>query len=74
VLDLGSGGGIDVIRSAKRVGPAGTAYGLDMTDALVAHANQELAATERVRGHSSRRGPKRSRRASADSPSSPPKA
>ena len=32
VLDLGSGGGIDVILSAKRVGPTGTVYGLDMTD------------------------------------------
>jgi arsenite methyltransferase len=32
VLDLGSGGGIDVLLSAKRVGPAGKAYGLDMTD------------------------------------------
>src|SRR5512133_1549784 len=32
VLDLGSGGGIDVLLSAKRVGPAGFAYGLDMTD------------------------------------------
>jgi arsenite methyltransferase len=35
VLDLGSGGGIDVILSAKRVGPAGTAYGLDMTDEML---------------------------------------
>src|SRR6266542_3143250 len=33
VLDLGSGGGIDVLLSARRVGPAGKAYGLDMTDA-----------------------------------------
>src|SRR5689334_19223527 len=33
VLDLGSGGGIDVLLSAKRVGPTGFAYGLDMTDA-----------------------------------------
>ena len=32
VLDLGSGGGIDVILSARRVGPTGKAYGLDMTD------------------------------------------
>jgi arsenite methyltransferase len=38
VLDLGSGGGIDVILSAKRVGPAGTAYGLDMTDEMLALA------------------------------------
>jgi arsenite methyltransferase len=35
VLDLGSGGGIDVILSARRVGPAGTAYGLDMTDEML---------------------------------------
>jgi len=35
VLDLGSGGGIDVILSAKRVGPTGTAYGLDMTDEML---------------------------------------
>jgi arsenite methyltransferase len=40
VLDLGSGGGIDVILSAKRVGPAGTAYGLDMTDEMLALARQ----------------------------------
>ena len=35
VLDLGSGGGIDVILSAKRVGPSGTAYGVDMTDEML---------------------------------------
>ena len=40
VLDLGSGGGIDVILSAKRVGPAGTAYGVDMTDEMLALAQQ----------------------------------
>ena len=40
VLDLGSGGGIDVILSAARVGPAGTAYGLDMTDEMLALARQ----------------------------------
>ncbi len=39
VLDLGSGGGIDVILSAKRVGPKGRAYGLDMTDDMLALAN-----------------------------------
>jgi arsenite methyltransferase len=38
VLDLGSGGGLDVILSAKRVGPTGTAYGLDMTDEMLALA------------------------------------
>src|SRR5207302_9415098 len=40
VLDLGSGGGIDVILSAKRVGPAGIAYGLDMTDEMLALATK----------------------------------
>jgi arsenite methyltransferase len=40
VLDLGSGGGIDVTLSAKRVGPTGTAYGLDMTDEMLALAQQ----------------------------------
>lgn len=40
VLDLGSGGGIDVLLSAKRVGPTGKAYGLDMTDEMVALANE----------------------------------
>jgi arsenite methyltransferase len=40
VLDLGSGGGIDVLLSAKRVGPAGKAFGLDMTDEMLALANE----------------------------------
>jgi arsenite methyltransferase len=40
VLDLGSGGGIDVILSAKRVGPTGIAYGVDMTDEMLALAQQ----------------------------------
>ncbi|HWV23353.1 MAG TPA: methyltransferase domain-containing protein, partial [Thermomicrobiales bacterium] len=40
VLDLGSGGGIDVLLSAKRVGPTGHAYGLDMTDEMLALAEQ----------------------------------
>jgi SAM-dependent methyltransferase len=40
VLDLGSGGGIDVILSAKRVGPTGTAYGVDMTDEMLALARR----------------------------------
>jgi SAM-dependent methyltransferase len=45
VLDLGSGGGLDVLLSARRVGPAGKAYGLDMTDQMLALArrNQEAA-------------------------------
>jgi SAM-dependent methyltransferase len=44
VLDLGSGGGIDVILSARRVGPTGTAYGLDMTDEMLALARTNAAA------------------------------
>jgi arsenite methyltransferase len=40
VLDLGSGGGVDVLLSAKRVGPSGKAYGLDMTDEMIALANE----------------------------------
>ena len=50
VLDLGSGGGIDVLLSALRVGPAGKAYGLDMTDEMLALAreNQKKAGAENV--------------------------
>jgi arsenite methyltransferase len=50
VLDLGSGGGIDVLLSARRVGPAGRAYGLDMTDDMLALAreNQRKAGAENV--------------------------
>ncbi|MGD9996364.1 MAG: arsenite methyltransferase [Ilumatobacteraceae bacterium] len=43
VLDLGSGGGIDVLLSARRVGPAGKAYGLDMTDEMLALAEENRA-------------------------------
>ncbi|HXH51275.1 MAG TPA: arsenite methyltransferase [Terriglobia bacterium] len=43
VLDLGSGGGIDVLLSARRVGPAGKAYGLDMTDEMLELARQNQA-------------------------------
>ena len=43
VLDLGSGGGIDVILSARRVGPTGTAYGVDMTDEMLALARRNAA-------------------------------
>ena len=43
VLDLGSGGGIDVLLSAKRVGPTGHAYGLDMTDEMLALARRNAA-------------------------------
>jgi SAM-dependent methyltransferase len=50
VLDLGSGGGIDVLLSARRVGPTGKAYGLDMTDEMfaLARANQKKAGIENV--------------------------
>jgi len=50
VLDLGSGGGIDVLLSARRVGPTGMAYGLDMTDEMLdlARANQAKAGVENV--------------------------
>ena len=56
VLDLGSGGGIDVLLSARRVGPAGKAYGLDMTDDMLALArkNQDAAGVTNVeflKGH-----------------------
>ena len=56
VLDLGSGGGIDVLLSARRVGPTGAAYGLDMTDEMLdlARANQAEAGVENVvwlKGH-----------------------
>lgn len=56
VLDLGSGGGIDVLLSAKRVGPTGKAYGLDMTDDMLALAlenKQKAGATnvEFLKGH-----------------------
>lgn len=56
VLDLGSGGGIDVLLSARRVGPTGKAYGLDMTDAMLALARRNQAESgltnvEFLRGH-----------------------
>ena len=51
VLDLGSGGGIDVLLSAKRVGPSGKAYGLDMTEEMLA-----LARAQRRRGRRHQRG------------------
>src|SRR5450432_842417 len=56
VLDLGSGGGIDVLLSARRVGPTGKAYGLDMTDEMlaVAEENKRKAGVENVeflKGH-----------------------
>jgi arsenite methyltransferase len=55
VLDLGSGGGIDVLLSARRIGPTGKAYGLDMTDEMLALANENkqkagIANVEFLRG------------------------
>ena len=51
VLDLGSGGGIDVLLSAKRVGPSGFVYGLDMTDEMLelAERNRQEAGIDNVR-------------------------
>ena len=56
VLDLGSGGGIDVLLSAQRVGPTGFAYGLDMTDEMLAlaeknRADQEATNVRFLKGH-----------------------
>jgi SAM-dependent methyltransferase len=56
VLDLGSGGGIDVLLSARRVGPTGRAFGLDMTDEMLALAQRNAAAAgianvEWLKGH-----------------------
>src|SRR6202161_3741812 len=50
VLDLGSGGGVDVLLSAKRVGPSGKVYGLDMTDEMLtlARENQQRAGATNV--------------------------
>ena len=50
VLDLGSGGGIDVLLSARRVGPTGTVYGLDMTDEMLslARENQQTSGVQNV--------------------------
>jgi SAM-dependent methyltransferase len=50
VLDLGSGGGIDVLLSARGIGPTGKAYGLDMTDEMLAlaHENKQKAGIENV--------------------------
>ena len=51
VLDLGSGGGIDVLLSAKRVGPAGSAYGIDMTDEMLALAQENARAAGATNAH-----------------------
>ena len=56
VLDLGSGGGIDVLLSAKRVGPTGKAYGLDMTDEMLALARENQRKAGRRRTSSSCKG------------------
>ena len=57
VLDLGSGGGIDVLLSARRVGPTGKAYGLDMTEEMLALARRNA----REAGADQRRVPARAR-------------
>ncbi len=51
VLDLGSGGGIDVLLSARRVGPTGTVYGLDMTDEMLALARRNAAEARATNVH-----------------------
>ena len=51
VLDLGSGGGIDVLLSARRVGPKGTVYGLDMTDEMLALAQRNAAKARATNVH-----------------------
>jgi arsenite methyltransferase len=51
VLDLGSGGGIDVLLSARRVGPTGTAYGLDMTDEMLALAQRNAREAGAANAH-----------------------
>jgi ubiquinone/menaquinone biosynthesis C-methylase UbiE len=52
VLDLGSGGGIDVLLSAKRIDPTGRAYGLDMTDEMLALAEENKRKMFRLRWYS----------------------
>jgi len=51
VLDLGSGGGVDVLLSARRVGPTGTVYGLDMTDEMLALARRNAAEARATNVH-----------------------
>jgi arsenite methyltransferase len=51
VLDLGSGGGLDVLLSARRVGPTGTVYGLDMTDEMLSLAHRNAAAARATNVH-----------------------
>ena len=51
MLDLGSGGGIDVLLSARRVGPEGTVYGLDMTDEMLALAQRNAAKAQATNVH-----------------------
>ena len=67
VLDLGSGGGIDVLLSAKRVGPTGKAYGLDMTDEMLALADEN----KRKSGLRERRVPARARSSISPCPTTP---
>ena len=64
MLDLGSGGGIDVLLSARRVGPTGKAYGLDMTDEMLALAREN----QRKAGVDERRVPQGRDRAASRCP------
>ncbi len=68
VLDLGSGGGIDVLLSARRVGPTGKAYGLDMTDEMLDLARRNAAEGRRAPTSSSSRA--RSRPSRCPTPAS----
>ena len=61
VLDLGSGGGIDVLLSARRVGPTGKAYGLDMTDEMLDLARRNQARRASTTSSGSRATSRRSR-------------
>jgi ubiquinone/menaquinone biosynthesis C-methylase UbiE len=61
VLDLGSGGGIDVLLSARRVGPSGKAYGLDMTEEMLALARRNTEQTGPATWNGSRATSKPSR-------------
>ena len=70
VLDLGSGGGVDVLLSAKRVGPAGRAFGLDMTDEMLALARRNPPRPARRTSSSSKARSRRSRSRPARSTSS----
>jgi arsenite methyltransferase len=71
VLDLGSGGGVGVILSAKRVGPTGIAYGLDMTDEMLDLAHESARAAG-MRALPARRGALEARTPTQPSATGPP--